>query len=233
MSDNPRKDSADQTESVYARQLARAVEGRDPKALRRVQRYIDRKLRTDAREAKKEGREPLTTNKQRIELRRSVLSPLELPALVLPTDSNPIRPGMGAVAPHPFRVELRNDGEETPTYEAKVYLNSNLYAGLGNWDTIAITGLDSWFTVVEGDFIYLTGSYVDNVIDSVDVDSGLSLPGRIIINLSDEEQTSWTTQIAKIIAVDGVLTVEPTLRQHLTLLSECLVIPVQYPFPLS
>lgn len=142
---------------------------------------------------------------------------------------------LASSAIHPFKTYLRTDPENPEQYQAKVFLGSNLYNGLGNWSNTAITGLDSWFNVSENDYIYLTGAYVDSVLETVDVDSGSSLPGRIVITTGDNPtQTSWTTRIARILVIDDAWTVEQNLFQHLTLLEECVAsVSVEYPFPVS
>jgi len=136
---------------------------------------------------------------------------------------------------HPFYPALKNVGtSEAPSYEVTIG-QGNLYKGLGNWSTEEITGLGEARVVVENDYVWITGTYSGGELDSVEVGSGSALPGRIVISTGgDPEQTSWTTRICRIVT-DGAggLKVERNVFQHLTLMRDCVSVPVVYPFPVS
>lgn len=141
---------------------------------------------------------------------------------------------------HPFKTVIRNKPDEENKYQAKVALGSNLYGGLGNWSNITIVGLDDWFDVEIDDYIYLAGTYTSGSLTAVEVDSGPSLPGRIVFTSGGTPtQVSWATRISRVLnlepdAESPVPVVEQNLFFHLTMTVVCVAgNSAEYPFPVS
>ena len=74
---------------------------------------------------------------------------------------------------HPFKVLRQNAGTEaSPNWEWKVVLGSSLYDSLQPNDKQAITGLDTWFTAIGNDAIWLGVVFNSSgVITSATIDS--------------------------------------------------------------
>lgn len=141
--------------------------------------------------------------------------------------------GGGLTLLHPFQVTLEFDPDEEE-WSATVF-TGNLYNGLENWGNTTITGLGAPFTVVENDHIWLEATYDSGDIDTVEVNSGSSLPDRITSSGSPAVQDSWVTRIARVVSNgSGGLKVEQILFTHLTLLQRCVAnVSIEYPYPMS
>jgi len=112
----------------------------------------------------------------------------------LPSEDSYYEAGGGGGAPnHPWAVTIRKD-TESETYQYKVDYNSTLYKGLGSFDNIAVTGLDSWATASVG-YLYLFGVVNFGICTAASIQGPEEIPSNRI-DFTDDNQTSFSALIA-------------------------------------
>jgi hypothetical protein len=121
----------------------------------------------------------------------------------------------GGEAPHPWQILLRTENDNV---EYKVESASSLYSGLGSWDSVEITGLDVWQGASEG-YVVLKGVVSNGACSSASIEIQGGLDDRI--EFSDDDQTSFTTQIGFIFEEGDSLSVRQNAFHNFTLIDSC------------
>jgi len=136
---------------------------------------------------------------------------------------------------HPWKILLRVIPNTNPKqYEFKVEANSNLYSGLGGWNTIEVAGLDTWQEANTG-VVILAGN-IENFqcTDAVIFLDDGDLEERVVFSGDppNQFQTNFSTKLGSFSLLGGN---GPSLVQEafpiFTLMQNCVdSVPVIYPF---
>jgi hypothetical protein len=147
-----------------------------------------------------------------------------------PTTSQVVQPQSNAAKttsnPHPWQIRLVTNDEEDVFY--LVEYNSNLYAGLGSYTNVTVTGLDSEAPVSEG-YVVLTGTVVNGACSTANVNLEGSFPERIEFN--EDVQTKFSAIIGYLYQDENdAWTVRQNAFHNFTLFSTCVNgMPAIYP----
>jgi hypothetical protein len=138
--------------------------------------------------------------------------------------------GGGSVPPHPWQIKLRTVPEtDPPEYEFKVEAASRLYEGLENWSDIEVSGLNEWFSILDGEYIILNGTVENGACTEAEILKTDTLPDRIVFE--DDEQTEFNTQLGFIFSQGEQLRVRQNAFHNFTLIQNCINDKIAiYPF---
>jgi hypothetical protein len=126
--------------------------------------------------------------------------------------------GGRGITPHPWQILLRLNEDGDP--EFKVELNSDLYSGLGTWDEVPITGLNTWIAASTG-YITLRGTVSSGVVVGAEIIGPLvDLPERVVF--SGSTQTDFSALLGYLSFQDEQLTVRQISYQNFTLINSCI-----------
>lgn len=113
--------------------------------------------------------------------------------------SVPAEGGGGSFITHPWKITLRTD--EFDNIQFKVELNSKLYSSLTNWNSITISGLNTWTNASVG-YILLSGTVSNGACTKASIQGPKSLPTNKT-NFTNGSQTSFVTQLGYLYQDDG------------------------------
>ena len=102
--------------------------------------------------------------------------------------------GGGSFITHPWKITLRTD--EFDNVQFKVELNSKLYFNLSNWNSVAISGLNTWTNVGVG-YILLSGTVSNGFCTGASIQGPQSLPANKT-TFTNNLQTGFIAQLGYI-----------------------------------
>jgi hypothetical protein len=139
--------------------------------------------------------------------------------LTLPPDSAYYIGGTGP--PHPWQILLRTIPEtDPPQYEFKVELNSRLYKGLGDWNNVTVSGLNSWSSVSEDQYVVLNGNVDNGECTDASIEMVDTLPNRI--NFEGENQNKFSVQIGFFFTANDSILVRQNAFHNFTIIDTCI-----------
>lgn len=131
--------------------------------------------------------------------------------------------GSGSTSPFEVEVRVKPGTESSPAYEARV-LPGLLLDGLDLSSAVAVTGVDEWFDIVDGDFVFLeiVGGLSSFIIESATIMHAAEEPDPATIDPETDFQTHARRVIGAIEADElGVLRAKQVTTTNLLMQNTC------------